>query len=135
MATEALATDLFDAHVASVREEHERRHRALVSSLERLPVPGALSWRVAEGGLYLWCRLLTPGLDSSRLQEEAARAGVSFVAGRPFYADGGGERRIRPCYTSLPPAHIERGIGRPAGLPGEANGETAPRASASRLLV
>lgn len=131
VATEALATDLFNAHLASIREEHERRHRALVRSLERLLVLGVLSWRVAEDGLYLWCRLLTPDLDSSRLQEEAARAGVSFVAGRPFYADGGGAHRIRLCYTSLPPADIERGIGRLAGLLGEA----APHASASRPLV
>lgn len=135
VATEVLATDLFDAHVAPLREEHERRHRALVRSLERRLVPGTLSWRGAEGGLYLWCRLLAPGLDSSRLQEEAALAGVSFVAGRPFYADGGGEHHIRLCYASLPPADIERGIVRLAGLLGEANDEAAPRASASRPLI
>ena len=85
--------------------------------------------------MYLWCRLSEPGLDSSRLQEEAARAGVSFVAGRPFYADGGGERRIRLCYAGLPPADIERGIGRLAGLLGEERGQAGHRASASRPLV
>lgn len=135
VAAEALATDLFDAHMASLREEHERRHQALVHSLERRLLPGALSWRAAEGGLYLWCRLSEPGLDSSRLQEEAALAGVSFVAGRPFYADGGGERRIRLCYAGLPPADIERGVGRLAGLLGEERGEAGHRASASRPLV
>ena len=135
VATEVLATDLFDAHIASLRGEHERRHRALVRSLERRLVAGTLSWRGAEGGLYLWCRLLAPGLDSSRLQGKAALAGVSFVSGRPFYADGGGEHHIRLCYAGLPPADIERGIGRLAGLLGEANDEAAPRASASRPLV
>ena len=133
--TEVLATDLFDAHVASLREEHGRRHLALVRSLERRLPPRALSWRPAEGGLYLWCRLADPGLDSSRLQEEAARAGVSFVAGRPFYADGGGEHRIRLCYAGLPHADIERGVDRLAGLFEGKTGVPPPRAWASRPLV
>jgi len=136
VATEVLATDLFDAHVACLREEHEKRYRTLVRSLERRLAPGTLSWRPAEGGLYLWCRLSDPGLDSSRLQEEAARVGVSFVAGRPFYADGGGERRIRLCYAGLPPADIERGVGRLAGIFEGKTGEPAPpRALSSRPLV
>jgi DNA-binding transcriptional MocR family regulator len=137
VATEVLATDLFEAHVASLREEHERRHRALVRSLEHRLPPRALSWRPIEGGLYLWCGLpLQAGPDSSRLQGEAARAGVSFVAGRPFYADGGGERRIRLCYAGLPPADIERGVDRLAGLfEGKTGGPPPPRASSSRPLV
>lgn len=135
VAEEVLATGLFDTHVASLREEHERRHRALVRSLERRLAPGTLRWRLVEGGLYLWCCFPSaPGLDSSRLQEEAARAGVSFVAGRPFYADGGGERRMRLCYAGLPPADIERGVGRLAEVLGEGR-EAIPRPSASRPLV
>ena len=130
---EMLATDLFDAHVTSAREEHEKRYRALVRSLERRLPPGTLSWRPVEGGLYLWCRLSDPDVDSSRLQEEAARAGVSFVAGRPFYADGGGERRIRLCYAGLPPADIERGVDRLAGLLGEADRGAPPPATSGPL--
>jgi DNA-binding transcriptional MocR family regulator len=132
---EMLATDLFDAHVSSLREEHGRRYRALVRSLEHRLAPGTLSWRAVEGGLYLWCRLSAPGLDSSHLRTEAAHAGVSFVAGKPFYADGGGERRIRLCYAGLPPADIERGVARLAGLFEGEVGEPSPRVSASRPLV
>jgi DNA-binding transcriptional MocR family regulator len=133
--TEMLATDLFDAHVGALREEHEKRHGALVRALERRLRPGTLSWRPAEGGLYLWCRLCDPDLDSSRLQGEAARAGISIVAGRPFYADGGGEHRIRLCYAGAPPADVERGVARLAGLFGDRNGGRTRRVSASRPLV
>ena len=97
--------------------------------------PATLSWRPADGGLYLWCRLLAPGLDSFGLQREAADAGVSFVTGHPFYADGGGERHLRLCYTRLPPADIGRGIKLLAGLFEEKFGPKPSGISASRPLV
>ena len=132
---EMLATDLFDAHVASLREEHKIRHQTLVRSLERYLPPGTLSWRPVEGGLYLWCRLPASGWDSSRLRDEAARVGVSFVEGRLFYTDSGGEHRIRLCYTGTPPADIELGVTRLAGLFGGEYDERSRRVSASRPLV
>lgn len=132
---EMLTTDLFDAHLASVREEHEKRHWALLRSLERHLQPGMLSWRPAEGGLYLWCRLPAAGWGSSRLRHEAARVGISFVEGRLFYADGGGEHRIRLCYSGTPPTDIERGVTRLAGLFGDGYGGRSRRVSASRPLV
>ena len=135
VANEILATDLFDTHVASLRKEHGRRYRTLVRSLERSLQPGTLSWRAVEGGLYLWCRLAKPGLDSSRLQEEAARVGVSFVAGRAFYADGGGGGYMRLCYARLPPEDIELGVGRLARVLGDENGGSPARTLASRPLV
>ncbi len=135
VATEALATDLFDAHVACLREEHQRRYRVLAQSLERHLPPGTLSWRAVEGGLYLWCRISAPGLDSSRLQREAARVGVSFVAGSPFYADGGGGHHMRLCYAGLPPADIERGAGHLAELFEGKTGHQSLGVSAPRPLV
>lgn len=136
VAEEILATGLFDKLVASLRDVHEKRHRTLVRALERRLKPGTLRWRPVEGGLYLWCCFPSaPGLDSSRLQEKAARAGVAFVAGRPFYADGGGERRMRLCFASLPPTDIERGVDRLAGLFDVNTAGSPPRASTSRPLV
>lgn len=132
---EVLVSGLFDAHVESLREEHERRYRVLIRSLERRLPPGVLSWRTVEGGMYLWCRLLAPRLESSRLQREAAETGVSFVTGRPFYADGGGESHLRLCYTRLPPADIERGIELLAGLIKEKSYQQPRSVSAPRPLV
>lgn len=132
---EMLATDLFDAHVAYLREEHKIRHQTLVRSLERHLTPGTLSWRPVEGGLYLWCRLPTSGWGSSQLRDEAVRVGVSFVEGRLFYADGGGEHRIRLCYTGVPPADIKEGVTRLAELLDGEYGERSSRVSASRPLV
>jgi 2-aminoadipate transaminase len=92
-----------------------------VRSLERQLPPGRLSLSPTEGGLYLWCRLPDPDLDSARLQEEAARAGVSLVAGGPFYADGRGEHHVRLCHAGTPPADTDRGVVRLAGLLGDGN--------------
>lgn len=114
--TKMLTAGLFDAHVAAMQAEHKRRYRVFARALERRVSPGLLSWRGSEGGLYLWCRLTADGLDSARLHRAAAAAGVSFVPGQPFYADGGGERRLRLCFTALPPADIEEGVRRLAAL-------------------
>ena len=133
--TEALSTGLFDKHVSSIREEHERRYRTLTRSLEHHLPAGVLSWRPVDGGLYLWCHVPVPGLDSSRLQGEAARTGVSFVAGRPFYADGGGGRHLRLCYARLTPADIERGVRLLAGLFEDRSGHQSHRVSVPRPLV
>ena len=112
IARELLASGRYDNHLAVLRAEHRRRSAAMADALGRLLPAGALSWRLAEGGLYVWLRLDHPRLEAPRLQAAAARAGVVVVAGPPFYANGGGERRVRLCFTGLPPAGIETGIQR-----------------------
>ena len=116
IARELLASGRYDHHLAVLRAEHRRRHAAMAHALGRLPPAGSVSWRPAEGGLYVWLRLDHPRLEARRLQAAAARACVVVVAGQPFYADGGGERRARLCFAGVPPAGIEVGVGRFASV-------------------
>ena len=109
---ELLVSALFDRHVVVLREEHRHRYEAMVQALGRLLPARSVSWRPVDGGLYVWVHLDDPRLDAARLQMAAARAGVMVVAGQPFYADGGGERRLRLCFAGVPPAGIETGISR-----------------------
>jgi 2-aminoadipate transaminase len=130
-----LAGGRFDAHVAALRAEHERRHRALTRALERRVAPGALRPRPVRGGLYLWCRL-APGLpDATELTREAARAGVAVVAGPPFYADGGGERHLRLCFSGAPAAALDEAAARLAPPLAAAHAARRPRARAAAPLV
>ncbi len=132
---ELLAGDVLAAHVRALRAEHERRHRALVRALERRLRPGALRFAPARGGLYLWCRLPPAGPDATTLQHEAARAGVAVVAGRPLYADGGGERHVRLCFAGVAPAQLDEAAARLAPLLPGAGAGTRPRARAAPPLV
>lgn len=109
---ELLTTDLYDRHIAALQQEHLLRYAAMSRALERLLPPGGMSWRPVDGGLYVWGHLNGPGLEAVDLQRAAARAGVVIVAGQAFYADGGGNRRVRLCFAGVPPATIETGVSR-----------------------
>lgn len=110
-----LFSGLYDAFLEDLRVEHRRRHEALVSALRRHVSPGTLSWRPAEGGLYLWCRV-APDIDTRDLVQRAATLGVTFVTGEPFYGDGTGKHRLRLCFSSSSPGEIEEGVRRLAGV-------------------
>jgi 2-aminoadipate transaminase len=57
---------------------------------------------VPDGGLFLWCRLAGE-VRARDVQERALNDSVFIVTGEPFYADGGGTRELRICFTTKPP--------------------------------
>ena len=106
-----IASGTYDAHLARLRPELERRSRAMLGALERqLPV-GAIETSAVPGGVFLWGRL-GAGMDARELLIEAERLGVTFVPGELFFSDGNGRSHVRLCFSSVPPAVIERGVGR-----------------------
>lgn len=110
-----LASRAYDEHLRRLRAEHARRHGAMLAALARHLPPGVLTVTPATGGLYLWGRL-GAGLDARELLQEATAAGVLFVDGEQFYADGGGKHELRLCFTSVAPDRIEEGVRRLAPL-------------------
>jgi DNA-binding transcriptional MocR family regulator len=124
-----LSSALYDDHLQDLRIEHRQRHEAMANALRRYVPAGTLSWRPAEGGLYLWCRL-APGLDARTLMQEATASGVTFVNGEPFYGDGTGKSHLRLCFSSTAPEQIEEGVRRLAEAIAE---KRAGRAGTSHL--
>ena len=57
---------------------------------------------VPEGGYFLWLDL-GPGADTTALAARAAEAGVPFVKGADFFADGGGTTCLRLAFSAVPP--------------------------------
>ena len=49
-------------------------------------------------------------ISARELLGEAIAAGVSFVPGTAFYADGGGDHAMRLNFTSTPLEQISKGI-------------------------
>ena len=74
----------------------------VVKALHKHTPTGALRFTVPDGGLFLWCRLA--GEVSARdVQQRALNDSVFIVTGEPFYADGGGSRELRLCFSAKPP--------------------------------
>lgn len=100
--TQAVAAELLDHpgwpdHVAAVQKRLRVRRDQFIRLLE----PGAgrgLSWRVPEGGLYLWVRTPGPGDDRIRL-DAAVQRGILYSPGR-IYGAGDGFARLNYTWPS-----------------------------------
>lgn len=98
---------LLDAHVQRVRPIYAERRDAMAAALRRY-CP-SLQFAVPHGGLFIWAQL-PPGVDSRRLLDAATQLGVGFMVGPLFYAESGGNDRIRLCYACHPPDAIASGV-------------------------
>lgn len=101
---------LFDLHVEALRAAYRARRDLLCAALAR-HLPGDVHWQTPGGGFFVWVRL-PEGIDSAVLLPQAEAAGVSYVPGARFCADGAGSRYIRLAFTLLAPDELEEGARR-----------------------
>jgi DNA-binding transcriptional MocR family regulator len=84
----------------------------MLESLES-HMPEGATWSRPEGGYFIWLDLAEEAGD---LLARAEQAGVTFVPGTDFFADGSGTRSLRLAFSFVTPAEIADGILRLAGL-------------------
>jgi 2-aminoadipate transaminase len=95
---EFLAGGFLPAHLSRVRGLLRLRRDALVTRLTAgLDGTGA-RWSNPEGGYFLWLELPAQ-LSAAELLADCERAGVTFVPGPGFFADGGGSSSARLCFS------------------------------------
>lgn len=112
---ELLARGDFDAHLRTLRGEHQQRHEAMVAALRQHCSPGVLSWSPVEGGLYLWLHT-RPDIDTSLLAQRAHAAGVAILSGEHFYPDATGRHELRLCFSRSKPEEIAVGVAKLARI-------------------
>jgi 2-aminoadipate transaminase len=100
-----------DRHLVWLRAEHARRLDVMTASLTACLPPAALTFRVPEGGIFLWCRLGF-AIETARLLDRATAAGVLFAGANLFYSDGSGLNELRLCFAAQPPEVIREGVER-----------------------
>jgi DNA-binding transcriptional MocR family regulator len=100
IARDLLENGAFDQHLVQLRAEHRRRRDAIAAALRRHGADAVLQWPVADGGLYLWCRL-PPRLNAAAVLKRALAESVAFVRGQAFYVDHAGDRELRLCFSSI----------------------------------
>jgi 2-aminoadipate transaminase len=94
------------------------RHRA-GAMLDALSthMPDGVTWTRPAGGFFVW--LTAPeDVDTRALVAAAARLGVAYVPGAPFYTDTRGGNQIRLSYSRADESSIGEGIRRLATLLG-----------------
>jgi 2-aminoadipate transaminase len=100
----------FEPGVERAKAELKARCDAMVESV-REHFPASVRMVVPEGGYFLWLDL-GPEADTTALAARAAEAGVPFVKGADFFADGSGTTCLRLAFSAVPPDRIREGIER-----------------------
>ena len=102
----------FEPNLERVRGLLRGRRDAMLESLEQ-HMPESTSWSRPEGGYFIWVDLPHEAGD---LLARAGQAGVTFVPGTDFFADGGGTRSFRLAFSFVSQQEIADGVLRLAGL-------------------
>ncbi|HEY0274854.1 MAG TPA: PLP-dependent aminotransferase family protein [Paenirhodobacter sp.] len=111
MVTARVAEELFEPHVAQLRDVYGKRLTAMLAALRR-HMPEGVSWAEPEGGMFVWCHL-PAGLNGADLLAQAlATEKVAFVPGGAFFADGSNPNTLRLNFSMPNEAQIEEGITR-----------------------
>jgi 2-aminoadipate transaminase len=75
-------------------------------------MPDGATWSHPDGGYFIWLDLP----DDTPAVADAERAGVTFVPGTDFFADGSGGRSLRLAFSFVSPDEIADGVARLSGV-------------------
>jgi DNA-binding transcriptional MocR family regulator len=113
-----MAEYVFGGHLPDMllhaRSLYRRRATAMLDALDRR-MPEGVSWTRPAGGFFVW--LSAPeDVDTRALVAPAARLGVAYVPGAPFYSDARGRHQVRLSYSRADESSIDEGVRRLATL-------------------
>jgi 2-aminoadipate transaminase len=104
------SSDFLPGHIQSIRQLYSERRELMLAALQQ-HFPASVQWTRPAGGLFLWVTL-PPEVNAADLLPAALAQNVAFVPGEPFFANGGGQYRLRLNFSNASPEQIETGIAR-----------------------
>jgi 2-aminoadipate transaminase len=104
----------FEPNLERVRGILRAQRDAMLQALDA-ELAGRATWSRPEGGYFLWVDF-EGGVDASQLLGRATEAGVTFVRGTDFFADGGGSSSARLAFSYESPERIAEGVRILAGV-------------------
>ncbi|MDD4074544.1 MAG: PLP-dependent aminotransferase family protein [Eubacteriales bacterium] len=104
--------DMYDIneHIKKIIDVYRRRRDVMVNAMKQY-FPKNVSYTYPNGGLFLWVTL-PEGMDSTDVFKKAMDKKVAFVAGEPFYPNGGNANHFRMNYSAMPDEKIIEGVKR-----------------------
>jgi len=88
-----------DRQIEKNSTHYKRKRDSLLSLLDK-HFPSTVKWNRPDGGFFVFVHM-PEGLDGEVLLREAVDQDVAFVAGSPFFIDGGGKNTFRLSYAQL----------------------------------
>jgi 2-aminoadipate transaminase len=99
---------LLDKQIEKNRDHYRKKRDVLLRAIEK-HFPKEVRWNRPDGGFFVFAHL-PEGLDGEELLKEAVGRNVAFVAGAPFFADGGGRNTFRLSFAQSEPEVIEEAV-------------------------
>jgi 2-aminoadipate transaminase len=115
------------ATLNTARALYRRRADRMLDALAR-HMPEDVTWTRPGGGFFLWVTA-SATVDTRTLTAPAARLGVAYVPGAPFYTDGRGANELRLAFSRADDNDIDEGVRRLATLLAADRGAHATRGS------
>lgn len=103
-------TGAFEPHIARLQAAYRQRRDTMFTALATYLPPGC-AWTHTAGGYFVWLQL-PHELNAGALRPVAEAAGVSFVPGSAFFANGGGAHCLRLAFSLYAPDELEDGVRR-----------------------
>jgi 2-aminoadipate transaminase len=98
-----------EPHIRDIAKIYRGHRDVMALALERT-LPGT-SWRMPQGGYYLWVRL-PDGVTGDALARAALARGVKILPASEFYATAGPANYVRLAYSYASPVEITEGVRR-----------------------
>lgn len=99
-----------ERNLVDSRRLYQTRADAMLTALQE-NMPDGMTWTKPCGGFFVWLEA-PPGVDARKLVDPAARLGVAYVPGSPFYVDDRGDNCFRLAYSRATENDIAEGIRR-----------------------
>ncbi len=114
----------FDEHLARLPGVYGQRCAALRAAVAA-HLPGVLEVNDPAGGLFVWGRVVAPGLSADDLLDAAVRRGVSYVSGPQFAVHHPDPATMRMSFAGSSPERLELAARRLADAATAALGQRA----------
>lgn len=96
----------WDAHLGSLPPVYRERCAALRAAVAT-HLTGVLEVNDPDGGLFVWGRVVAPGISADDLLDAAMRHGVSFVSGPRFAVHHPDPATLRLSFAGNPPDRLD----------------------------
>jgi 2-aminoadipate transaminase len=97
-------------NLVGARALYQSRAKAMTDALAA-HMPSTVRWTQPRGGFFVWLTAAAD-VDARELVAPAARLGVAYVPGAPFFADAQGDNCFRLSYSRATETDIAEGIRR-----------------------
>lgn len=101
---------LYDEHVRMLCETYKEHRDAMLRAID-IYFPDGVKHTNPQGGLFVWVTL-PEWMDARKLFDACVMEKVAFVAGSPFFVDGGHDNTLRMNFSMPTVSQIETGVER-----------------------